>query len=88
MESNRDQQLWKLAKRRAHFQQGLISYALVNTMLIVIWYFTSGSTRNFWPIWPLLFWGIGLGFQYYEAYVSKEDSNLVDKEYRKLLNKQ
>lgn len=34
-------------------------YALVNLMLIAIWAASGGG--YFWPIWPLLGWGIGVG---------------------------
>jgi class 3 adenylate cyclase len=34
-------------------------YVVVNVMLIGIWAATGGG--YFWPIWPLLGWGIGLG---------------------------
>ena len=34
-------------------------YVLVNVMLIAIWAASGGG--YFWPIWPILGWGIGLG---------------------------
>jgi class 3 adenylate cyclase len=34
-------------------------YVLVNVMLIAIWAASGGG--YFWPIWPMLGWGIGLG---------------------------
>jgi class 3 adenylate cyclase len=34
-------------------------YALVNLMLIAIW--AASGAGYFWPIWPMLGWGIGLG---------------------------
>ena len=34
-------------------------YVLVNVLLIAIWAASGGG--YFWPIWPLLGWGIGLG---------------------------
>lgn len=37
----------------------LTIYALVNLLLIGIWAASGGG--YFWPIWPLLGWGIGLG---------------------------
>src|SRR4051812_7590767 len=35
-----------------------VPFVLVNLMLIVIWAATGAG--YFWPIWPLLGWGIGL----------------------------
>lgn len=53
-------------KRKAEFRTHLITYILVNTMLIVIWAVTSGGF--FWPIFPMLGWGVGLGLHAYESY--------------------
>jgi uncharacterized protein DUF1707/2TM domain-containing protein len=39
-------------------QGELAAYVAVNLMLIVIWAVTGAG--YFWPIWPLLGWGIGL----------------------------
>jgi class 3 adenylate cyclase len=40
------------------FKNHLTLYVLVNAMLIGIWAASGGG--YFWPIWPLLGWGIGL----------------------------
>jgi hypothetical protein len=81
----RNERLWKLAKQRAQFKKGLITYLIVNTGLIGIWYFTPSNRNFFWPIFPLFFWGIGLGINYYQAYISNGDA--VEDEYQKLLRK-
>lgn len=86
-EEPRDERLWKLARRRADFRKSVASYFVVNGFLWCIWWFTQGHDGNFrfppWPVWPMLGWGIGLAFQYFNAYGnSKED--LTEQEYRKL----
>jgi hypothetical protein len=43
------------ARRR---QPELAAFLAVNLMLIVIWAATGAG--YFWPIWPLLGWGLGL----------------------------
>ena len=57
-----EEEIRKLATQRVRAKKGfyshLIVYILVNSMLIAIWYFTG--TRYFWPMWVLLFWGIGV----------------------------
>jgi 2TM domain len=88
MEPSRDEKLWKIAQRRAHFQRNLMSYFFTNAILIGIWYFTSGSLDHFWPGWVLAFWGIGIVMQYYRAYIKPDDSDLAEKEYQKLLEEQ
>jgi hypothetical protein len=90
MEST-DQQLWLIAKSRAKFKRGLSAYVLVISFLWVIWYLTMPDKIRMnifpWPIWPMLGWGIGLGFQYVKAYVIIGDS-LEQREYEKLKAKQ
>jgi transcriptional regulator with XRE-family HTH domain len=90
MEST-DQQLWLIAKRRAKFKRSLSSYAIVIPFLWLIWYLTMKEAEiNWnhtpWPIWPMLGWGLGLGFQYANAYVFEVDS-LEQREYDKLKTK-
>lgn len=53
-------------KRKQAFRNSLISYVLVNAVLVVIWA-VSGS-GYFWPVWVIGGWGIGLAFQAYHAY--------------------
>jgi hypothetical protein len=86
----KDDLLWQMAKKRAGFKWQLVSYVLVNTMLVAIWFLSSYNHdhfRYFWPIWPMLGWGIGLAFSYFAAY---HGNNLftAEKEYEKLKNNQ
>ncbi len=84
--SRKDDALWQLAKKRAGFKWSLASYLFVNTFLIGVWYFTSGNHyNNFWPIWPLLGWGVGITFQYFNAYHSSTIFS-TEQEYEKLKN--
>ena len=90
MEQQRDEQLWEIAKKRAGFQRSLVSYFVINGLLWFIWWFTAGrrgiNREMPWPVWSTLGWGIGLLFQYLNAYGGgKQD--LVEKEYEKLKNK-
>ncbi|HPH85927.1 MAG TPA: 2TM domain-containing protein [Ferruginibacter sp.] len=90
MEEQRDEKLWRLAKKRADFQRSLASYFIVNAFLWLIWWFTAGrhgvNTGMPWPLWSMLGWGIGLLFQYMDAY-GGDKNGLVEKEYEKLKNK-
>jgi len=82
--------LWEVAKKRASFKKSLISYVFVNLFLIAIWYFTSNDTnvtvKNFWPIWPILGWGLGLILKGFDAYAANPVIS-EQKEYEKLKNK-
>jgi hypothetical protein len=64
----RDEQIWRIAKKRAAFKNSLIAYVIVNTFLVAVWYFTSGSGLPFWPRWPIFGWGLAMLFQYFDAY--------------------
>ena len=86
-----DDKLWRIAKKRAGFKKSLYGYLVINAFLWAIWWFTAGRftglTHYPWPIWVMLGWGVGLGFQYFEAYYgSKED--LAEQEYQKLKKEQ
>ncbi|MGZ5311074.1 MAG: 2TM domain-containing protein [Solirubrobacterales bacterium] len=53
-------------KKKDAFKVSLVAYVLVNAFLVGIWAL-SGSGA-FWPVWVIGGWGIGLGFQAYDAY--------------------
>ena len=55
----RKQAVARLEARRA-FQRHLGTYALMSTMFVLIWFFSGAG--YFWPMWPMLGWGIGLAF--------------------------
>jgi uncharacterized ion transporter superfamily protein YfcC len=85
--NSRDEELWKVAKKRASFQHSLVLYLVINAFLWVIWWFTA-DTKNFhehipWPAWAMVGWGFGLVFQYFAAYGGTKE-NLANKEYEKL----
>jgi uncharacterized ion transporter superfamily protein YfcC len=61
----RDRALKRLKKRR-DFAGHLIVYVLVNSFLIVIWAVTSGGF--FWPMFPLLGWGIGVAMNAWDVW--------------------
>lgn len=87
MNEPKDEVLWQIAKERVGFKWSLLSYVFVNLFLIGVWYFRSkGNLDHFWPIWPILGWGIGLVFQYLKAYQGNR-VNSIENEYQKLKNK-
>ena len=45
-------------RRRSYRRPDLVPFIAVNLLLIVIWAATGAG--YFWPIWPLLGWGLGL----------------------------
>ncbi|MGE0133774.1 MAG: 2TM domain-containing protein [Dehalococcoidia bacterium] len=48
-------------QKKREFMAHLVSYVLVNAFLLVLWAMVSGG-GFFWPMFPLVGWGIGLFF--------------------------
>ena len=83
MENNRDKELWRLARKRAAFKRSLGVYFVVNAFLCAIWFFSSGPGTHFWPVWPILGWGVGIAMQYLGAYTHSGVFS-AEEEYKKL----
>jgi hypothetical protein len=83
----RDEVLWRIAKKRASFKWSFSAYVFINTFLICVWCFSSGPQSYFWPVWVILSWGVGLLFKYLEAY---QGNNIftAEQEYERLKNQQ
>ncbi|HSL68042.1 MAG TPA: 2TM domain-containing protein [Actinomycetota bacterium] len=64
-EELRQQAIDRLNKRR-EFQAHLLAYVLVNAFLVVIWAVTGSGF--FWPIFPVLGWGIGIAFHAWDVF--------------------
>lgn len=82
IEQNKDNKLWRLAKKRVGFRWNLISYLITNLVLIAVW-FMSGR-GSFWPAWVIVFWGLALLAQYFRLF----HFGSVEDEYKKLKQKQ
>jgi hypothetical protein len=53
-------------KKKRSFRASLITYLCVNAVLVVIWAISGAGF--FWPIFPILGWGIAICLQYWDAY--------------------
>lgn len=81
-------ELRRLARERIEARHGfvphLIAYVLVNTALIVIWV-TVGHVGFFWPVIPVVLWGVGLAMHAWAAFFSKPVTNAdVEREMERL----
>ena len=87
MEEQRDEKLWRQAKRRADFQSSLVSFVVISAVCWGIWYLTGyRNGRNLdtpWPLWVMLGLGIALFFKFIRAYKTDKDT-LAEREYEKL----
>lgn len=89
METEKDQTLWRLAKKRVKFKRHLAAYIIVNSFLWAVWIFSpkeQDESQYPWPLMSMLGWGIGLAFHFLGTFVF-ENSNAVEKEYEKLKSK-
>ena len=64
----REQAVQRLKKKR-DFQTHLLIYVAVNAFLVAIWAVTSAGF--FWPIFPILGWGIGVVANAWDVYGRK-----------------
>ncbi|HEY7007635.1 MAG TPA: 2TM domain-containing protein [Jatrophihabitantaceae bacterium] len=78
----------KQLKKRRDFGTHLLVYVLVNTFIVVIWVITT-SGGFFWPIFPMVGWGIGVVMNAWDVWrgdeLAEED---IEKEMRRLAQRQ
>ena len=60
-------------KKRRDFRTHLLIYLLVNSALVLIWAI-SNPHGFFWPVFFLVFWGIGVVMNGWDAYFTGEFS--------------
>jgi 2TM domain len=66
----------KRIKAKNDFKVHLLVYLTINTMLVVVWFFSDGFIQTttgtrigfFWPIFPIAGWGAGLIAHWYTVY--------------------
>jgi uncharacterized membrane protein len=80
-ENLRDEAIKRL-KAKSEFKAHLLAYVLVNTFLVVIWAVTGADF--FWPIFPLLGWGIGIMFHAWDVYGSSPSEEKIRREMDRL----
>jgi hypothetical protein len=65
----RDRAIRRL-KKKHDFHAHLLVYGMVNAFLVVIWALTGA--HFFWPIFPMVGWGIGVVMNAWDVYRSEE----------------
>jgi len=65
----RDRAVSRLKKRR-DFHTHAVVFVLVNSFVVVIWAVTGHGF--FWPVFPIVFWGIGLFMNAWDVYFADE----------------
>lgn len=64
----RRNQARKRLEIRRDFSWHLVTYVVVNALLVFVWAINGGG---FWPIWTMVPWGIGLVFHAWYAFVGR-----------------
>jgi len=86
LQTEKEKQLWKLARKRVSFKRHLATYVVINIMFWCIWFFSEKKNEEWgfpWPVFPMLGWGIGLTFNFLGAYIFNKET-AVEKEFEKL----
>lgn len=72
----------KRLKKRRDFHGHVLIYTLVNAFLVVIWAVTSPD-GFFWPIFPIVGWGIGVIMNAWDVYFAEDfDEEDIEREIR------
>ena len=74
----------KRLKKRRDFSGHLLVYVLVNAFLVVIWAMTNPD-GFFWPVFPIVGWGIGVVLNAWDVYRNDEfDEEQIRREIERL----
>ena len=68
-------------QRWRDFISHVTAYVVVNAVFIVIWAISGGGF--FWPVFPLVGWGIGLSFQHFGEVIR---GPITDEQVKRKLN--
>ncbi len=86
-------EIYEEARKRVEAKRGfykhLVSYLVVNTMLVLIWAFPSGRGYP-WFLWVLGFWGLGVLFNFLDVFVwpRVRDQRAIEKEAERIRREQ
>lgn len=69
-------------ERKREFWTHLAAYVLVNGGLVVIWAMTGADF--FWPVFPMIGWGIGLFFHGWETFSRGPRESRIRREMERL----
>ena len=78
----RERALTQLRKKH-EFHAHVAAYILVNTMLVAIYLLTDPG-GFFWPMFPILGWGIGLFFHGWDVYSGPPSEERIRREMARL----
>lgn len=71
-----------ILRKKRDFAAHLSFYAMVNAVLVAVWWVTDVTL--FWPIFPLVGWGIGLGFHAWDTFSRLPTEERIHREMERL----
>ena len=77
----REQATIRLRKKR-DFLAHLLAYVLINGSLLIIWSLTGSGF--FWPVFPMLAWGVGLVFHAWDIYRPPFSEQQIQREMKRI----
>ena len=77
----REQATIRLRKKR-DFRAHLLAYVLINGSLLIIWALTGSGF--FWPVFPMLAWGVGLVFHAWDIYRAPLSEHQIQREMQRI----
>ena len=77
----REQATIRLRKQR-DFRAHLLAYVLINGSLLIIWALTGSGF--FWPVFPMLGWGVGLVFHAWDIYRAPLSEQQIQREIERM----
>jgi hypothetical protein len=70
-------------KKRSDFWAHFAAYVLVNVLIIAVWFVVSDG-GFFWPVFPLLGWGIGVFFHAWDTFSRPLSEERIRREMQRL----
>ena len=75
-----------IAEARYAFRWHLPIYLIVNSVLVGIWYYSRDGFP--WPLFPIVFWGLGVVGHLIGAYRVRLGEDWIDRETQKILSEE
>ena len=67
-------------KKRRDFKAHVLVYVMVNSFIVIIWLMTN-SGGFFWPVFPIVGWGIGVVMNAWDVYFGEDfDEATINRE--------
>ncbi len=77
-DDSRREEAIKRIKEKRDFTSHLVVYLAVNTLLVVVW--AMSGSGYFWPVWPIVGWGIGVAMHAFETFRSPISEEAIQRE--------